>query len=470
MAKSRLADKNGRGVGVKSILARMLLAFGLVLTVGSGLASAAGNAGDLPALRQEDKLLDNLEEKSLSLQDGDAQQLMLAAFGRRFSPTALNDIPDKLLRDQLGVLQRDGYTFLQSEGMYYLAVDYQKLLNDFECTLGTEVRDYLQLQAQETNERSFQDAGIAISRIALGRRATAAERFLQRYPESYRRSQVSDLYFAYASAFLFGTDNSPLRDKNGTLKSETSEAWTQLLREAPQTQLAAYVRALQAAEQASLDERSAAYKAVRVALAEKVFLLYQGVYSGVRGQATLLMPNGGAFFLEDRFGVAERADELTNGEDTGAPILMQIRGVVNRSLPEKGMASLYGRTLVVDRVSSVSQWALDDATMPFVLVGIGTEPFWHVRILENGFVFFQQLGEPVQLFAVPAIQTLTDGTRYSLKRADGARLIIDVRRVAEGVSDGMSNAIYPCAVSVTIDGKTLKGSGFTQTEKIRHDI
>ena len=88
---------------------------------------------------------------------------------------------------------------------------------------------------------------------------------------------------------------------------------------------------------------------------------------------------------------------------------------------------------------------------------------------ENGFVFFQQLGEPVQLFAVPTIQKLTDGTRYSLKRADGASLTIDVRRVADGVSDGMSNALYPCAVSVTIDGKTLKGCGFTQTEKIRHD-
>ena len=470
MAKSRLADKNGRGVGVKKGLTRILLAFCLLLQIGSGSVSASGSTDDWTALRQEDMLLANLEDKSFPLQDGDAQQLMLAAFGRRFSSAKLEGIPDKLLRDQLYALQREGYTFLQSEGMYYLAVDYQKLLNDFDGRLGAEVRDYLQMQARETNERSFQDAGIAINRLELGRRAVAAEQYLQHYPESYRRSQASDLYFAYTSAFLFGTDNSPLRENNDTLKREICESWTQMLREAPQTQLVAYVRALQAAEQAAVDERSTTYKAVRVALAEKVFPLYQGVYSGVRGQATLLLPTGGVFFLEDRFGVAERADELTNGEDTGAPILMQIRGVVNRSLPDKGMASLYGKTLVVDRVSGVTQWALDDTTMPFALVGIGTEPFWHVRILENGFVFFQQLGEPVQLFAVPAIQILADGTRYSLKRADGARLIIDVRRVAGGVSDGMSDAIYPCAVSVMIDGKILKGSGFTQTEKIRHDI
>ena len=118
MAKSRLADKNGRGVGVKKGLTRILLAFCLLLQIGSGSVSASGSTDDWTALRQEDMLLANLEDKSFPLQDGDAQQLMLAAFRRRFSPTALNEIPDKLLRDQLGVLQRDGYTFLQSEGMY----------------------------------------------------------------------------------------------------------------------------------------------------------------------------------------------------------------------------------------------------------------------------------------------------------------------------------------------------------------
>ena len=108
--------------------------------------------------------------------------------------------------------------------------------------------------------------------------------------------------------------------------------------------------------------------------------------------------------------------------------------------------------------------------MPFALACVGVEPFWNVRVLENGFVFFSLLDEPVQLFAGTNKIVLSDGFRYDLKRADGATLVITARRVAGGVQDGMSDNIYPCSVTLVFNGKTFKGCGFTQTEKIQHHI
>lgn len=442
----------------------------LCLLFMTGNVMAAGQDASIAALQQEEQLLANMEIKSAVLLDGDAQQLMMEAFGKQFTPAALNDIPDKLLRDQLQALRRDGYTFLQAEGMYYLAVDYQALLNDYARELNPETTAYLRLQAEETAHKTFQDGGIAVDRNLLGRRALAAEDFLQRYQESYRRSEISDLYFAYASAFLFGADNSHIRDNNGVLRPEVAASWKQLLREQPRTDLAQHVKKLQASETLSVETRDSVYKAVRANLITTVFPTYKGVYSGERGQASLLTPDGKTFFIEDRFGAAQRAYEVINENEADAPVLMTVRGVINRTLPNSGWKSFYGNSIVVDQVSDVLHWDLDDATMPYALAGVGVEPFWNVRVLENGFVFFSLLNEPVQLFAGNDKTILSDGFRYDLKRADGATLVITARRVAGGVQDGMSDNIYPCSVTLVFNGKTFKGCGFTQTEKMQRHI
>ncbi len=436
----------------------------------TGNVMAADQDPSIAALRQEEQLLANMEIKSAVLLGSDAQQLMMEAFGKQFTPAALNDIPDKLLRDQLQALRQDGYTFLQAEGMYYLAVDYQALLNDYARELNPETTAYLRLQAEETAHKTFQDGGIAVDRALLGRRALAAEAFLQRYQESYRRSEISDLYFAYASAFLFGADNSRIRDNNGALRPEVTASWKQLLREQPRTDLAQYVKKLQASETLPVEARDSVYKAVRADLIATVFPTYKGVYSGARGEASLLMPDGKLFFVEDRFGAAQRAYEVINDDEGDAPVLMTVRGVINRALPDSGWKSFYGNAIVVDQVSDASHWDLDDPAVPFALAGVGVEPFWNVRVLENGFVFFSLLDEPVQLFAGNDKIILPDGFRYNLTRADGATLVITVRRVAGGVQDGMSDNIYPCSVTLVFNGKTFKGCGFTQTEKIQRHI
>ena len=469
---AKLLKNDGKRKGyirMKIHVISALVAVCLLFAVGGATAAAERDAG-MAALRQEKQLLADMEEKSAVVLDNDAQQLMFQTFGKQFTPAALNDIPDKLLRDQLQTLRRDGYTFLQAEGMYYLAVDYQALLNDYESELDQQVHEYLRLQAEETAHKTFQDGGIAVDRKLLGQRALAAEGFLRRYANSYRRSEISDLYFAYASAFLFGTDNSRIADNKGVLRQDVAAAWKHLVKEQPNTALARYVKELQAAQEAPFETRGDLYKAVRTQLIETVYPTHEGVYSGERGQASLLTPDGSVFFIEDRFGAAQRAYEVINENESVQPVLMTVRGAVNQSLPDNGWASFYGKTIVVDRVSNVSHWDLDDATMPFVLAGVGVEPFWNVRVLENGFVFFSLLDEPVQLFAAPIKEILPDGFRYGLKRADGATLVITVRRVAGGVQDGMSDNIYPCSVTIVFNGKTFKGCGFTQTEKIQRHI
>ncbi len=459
----------GRDVMFKARLAGLLLVVACLAFSATAGAAEANEPMDITVLRLEDKLLARLEEASVVLTDNDAQQLMQQTFGNQFVPSAVANIPDKLLRDQLAALRSEGYTFLPAEGMYYLAVDYPALLHEYEHKVGPEVRDYLRLQAEETRTPAFRDGGLMLTWETLGRRALAAEAFLRHNPESYRRSQVSDLYFAYASAFLFGVDNTPAWP-GGVLRTEAANAWSRMTREHGGSALAGYVRAVREAAQKPEGERFADLKALRVRLLADTYPEHQGVYSGERGQATLLLADGSLFYIEDRFGVAERADQLVNGDDAGRPILMTVRGAVNRALPGAGLASFYKRIIVVDRVSDVSHWSLDDPAMPFALAGVGTEPFWHVRVLENGFVFFSELGEPVQLFSNPVKETLPDGFRYSLKRPDGAALEIAAQWVAGGVGDGMSDNLYPCRVTVVINGKTLKGSGFTQTEKVRKNI
>lgn len=453
----------------KARLAGLMLAVVCLVVPALAGTAMAKEAADIGALRQEAQLLEKLDEASLALMDNDAQQLMLQTFGNQFVPAALANLPDKLLRDQLAALHREGYTFLAAEGTYYLAVDYPALLRAYERTAGPEVRDYLRLQAAETAQPALRDGGLVIGWHELGRRALAAEGFLRHYPESYRRSQVSDLFVAYASAFLFGVDNTPAW-AGGALRPEAADAWARVAREHRDAWLAGYVRAARSAAQKPAGERFADEKALRARLLVEIYPEHRGVYSGERGQATLLLPDGGLLLVEDRVGVAAQADWLLNGDDAGRPVLMTLRGAVNRALPEAGLASFYKQVLVADRVSEASHWLLDDPAMPFALAGVGTEPFWHLRVLENGFVFFSALGEPVQLFASPVKETLADGFRYVLKRPDGAALEITAQWVAGGVGDGMSDNLYPCRVTVVINGKTLKGSGFTQTEKVRKNI
>ncbi len=97
----------------------------------------------------------------------------------------------------------------------------------------------------------------------------------------------------------------------------------------------------------------------------------------------------------------------------------------------------------------------DDGTAPPAdepYRAIGTEPGWALTIGGGEMAYEGDYGETHITVPTPDPRTTFNGHRY-----ETARLTVDVTHAA--CSDGMSDRRYPDTVTVTADGKTVKGCG-----------
>lgn len=83
---------------------------------------------------------------------------------------------------------------------------------------------------------------------------------------------------------------------------------------------------------------------------------------------------------------------------------------------------------------------------------LGTEPGWSLRITPGRIYYDGDYGETKIDVARPAPRTTFNGHRY-----ETARLIVDVTHAQ--CNDGMSDRLFEDSVTVTADGKTVKGCG-----------
>jgi hypothetical protein len=124
----------------------------------------------------------------------------------------LRDIKEDSIKNLLQDAFSNGYKLASSEGMYYLEIDYGKMLNDFGGYTSNETAGYLEIMADEYNKHTAEDAAIVISLDELAGRIVKTEKYIDSYPGFAKIQQVKQFHNNYLKAYLLGLNNTPLFD------------------------------------------------------------------------------------------------------------------------------------------------------------------------------------------------------------------------------------------------------------------
>ena len=117
--------------------------------------------------------------------------------------------------------------------------------------------DFLRIEAEQNKTLVFNDAAIVISWAQLGKYVMDWEGFLQRHAKSKLATRARCLYGNYASAYLLGANNTPVRDYDTkVLQPEVKAEWQRLRQQHPESPVAKLT--LQAEAMEKEDEASVA--------------------------------------------------------------------------------------------------------------------------------------------------------------------------------------------------------------------
>ena len=127
-----------------------------------------------------------------------------------------------------------GYKLKTSEGRYYYAIDYSKLIQNLGDSISKEYRDYLNILALNSNEPYIIGDNLMISSEKLGDRIAVLEKFLITYPYSSYMEEIEDLYKSCNEFFIFGDINNPNFDLNSNkIKDKVLDTWKAYIKKYP---------------------------------------------------------------------------------------------------------------------------------------------------------------------------------------------------------------------------------------------
>jgi uncharacterized membrane protein len=89
---------------------------------------------------------------------------------------------------------------------------------------------------------------------------------------------------------------------------------------------------------------------------------------------------------------------------------------------------------------------------------VGSEPGWHLQISYDSIVLVTDYGESRHAFATPAPEAHT-AERRSVYRTSAKGHVLEVRLEGSECRDTMSGETFETTVTVTLDGRTLRGCG-----------
>lgn len=139
------------------------------------------------------------------------QELLNQYFLDGFDIQKLDAIKEDSLKSFLKELLDGGYKILPVEGSYMTIVDFE-ILKKYNDYISPELKEYIALMAEQSNNPAAMDAGLLISWDELAKRAAATESYLKLYPDSPRKDNIDNLYKGYLVVYLSGMDNTPAFD------------------------------------------------------------------------------------------------------------------------------------------------------------------------------------------------------------------------------------------------------------------
>lgn len=121
-------------------------------------------------------------------------------------------VPDSL-RQKENILKGARLEFWEvGEGMAEIRTVPKFYREIFGKYVTPDYREYIDLNAKEDEMLFVSDAGLAVELEEAGRRVINWEKFIEKYPDSKLIKRAKSLYQYYQDAYLFGFDNTPVKD------------------------------------------------------------------------------------------------------------------------------------------------------------------------------------------------------------------------------------------------------------------
>ncbi len=162
--------------------------------------------------------LENILESSISSEtdklfevDTDGELMTIAGTELFFPDNKVKDIQDEELRDYVKKLIESNYKLINLEGSFYPIVDYEKM-KQYNNHISDEVKDYIAIEALDSNKPVAIDAGLVISYDELAERIIKIENYIQKYSEGKRYEEMLGNYRSKLTFYLNGLDNTPIAD------------------------------------------------------------------------------------------------------------------------------------------------------------------------------------------------------------------------------------------------------------------
>ena len=128
-----------------------------------------------------------------------------------FKPTSIEEIKDEKLRVEVDYLYKNMYKLTNIEGAFYPIIDY-KAFKKYDDYINDEGKDYIDIRSIDSEDRTMSDGGINISFDELLNRILKTEEFLEKYPNSNRKTEMLYEYDYKINAYINGLPNTPIMD------------------------------------------------------------------------------------------------------------------------------------------------------------------------------------------------------------------------------------------------------------------
>jgi hypothetical protein len=138
---------------------------------------------------------------------------------------AQSDIKDTGLKELLDKTKNSGYKVETAEGLFFPIIDYE-LYKNFSSYVTPDMKDYINIMAEESNKVSAKDAALVIGWDEVLKRVLSQEKFINTHKDSVKVDEIKQLYKKYVTFALYGANNTPLfsYDKK-TLVPEAKEVY-----------------------------------------------------------------------------------------------------------------------------------------------------------------------------------------------------------------------------------------------------
>jgi len=141
------------------------------------------------------------------------------------SITEQSDIKDTELKELITKTQNSGYKVETAEGMYFPVIDYEFYKN-FSAHVTTDMKDYIDIMAVESNHVPAKDAALVISWDEIVKRTLNQDDFIETHSDSIKIDEIKQLHQKYVTFTLYGANNTPLFSYDAkTIDPEAKDAY-----------------------------------------------------------------------------------------------------------------------------------------------------------------------------------------------------------------------------------------------------